>query len=104
MKYLMSKPKPHNKESLNKNALTTKSKKDKTKLLKHIYNSKKWKELRKKHIDEHPLCECCGDIATQVHHIIPFSNGKSEKEIKKLAYDPDNLVSLCKSCHLKKHD
>lgn len=100
----MSKPKPHNKESLNKNALTTKSKKDKTKLLRHIYNSKKWKELRNKYINEHPICECCGKDATQVHHKTPFSTGKSVAEIKKLAYDNNNLVSLCKHCHIKKHN
>lgn len=99
----MSKPKPHNKESLNKNAFNAKSKKDKTKLLRHIYNSKKWKKLRNEYIKQHNKCECCGDDATQVHHKIPFSKGKSKKEIEKLAYDYENLVALCKHCHIKKH-
>ena len=99
----MSKPKPHNKESLNKNALTTKSKHDKTKLLRHIYKSKKWKTIRNEYIAEHPQCECCGETATQVHHIKPFSQGKSKHEIEKLAYDRDNLMSLCKHCHKHKH-
>ena len=100
----MSKPKPHNKESLNKSAFATKSKKDKTKLLRHIYNSKKWKSLRNDYISEHPYCECCGSDATQVHHIISFSSGHSKHEIEKLAYDYNNLMSLCKHCHKGKHN
>lgn len=100
----MGKIKPHNREQLNKNAFKTKSKKDKSKLYRHIYNSKKWKDLRKKYIDEHPTCECCGKEAEQVHHIKKFSTGKNKKEIEKLAYDYNNLMSLCKHCHVSKHN
>lgn len=88
---------------LHKSAQATRSKKSKQRLLKHIYNSKKWKELRAQYISDHPLCECCGEPAVQVHHIKSFSTGKSKKEIEKLAYDPNNLMSLCKHCHISKH-
>lgn len=93
----------NNKENLNPKAYKTKSQKDKTKFLRHIYNSKKWKSIRKLYITNNPLCECCGNIATQVHHKIRFSTGKSHKEIEKLAYDYDNLMSLCNHCHINKH-
>lgn len=100
----MSKPKPHNKESLNKNALTTRSKKDKRRFLSHIYGSKKWKTLRSEYISEHPICEECKEKqATQVHHIKKFSDGKSKREIEKLAYNKKNLMALCEECHKKKH-
>lgn len=75
----------------------------KSKFLRHIYNSKKWKTLRNEYIRDHKYCEICGEIATQVHHIIPFSTGETEDEIKEYAYDPDNLIALCCHCHISKH-
>ena len=95
--------KPLNKNNLNEKALYASKNKEKRNFLRHIYNSKKWKELRKLYISEHPKCEICGADACQVHHIKRFSLGKSKKEIEQLAYDYNNLMSLCKHCHLSKH-
>ena len=49
-------------------------------------------------------CVVCGKPATQVHHIIRFSTGKSHKQIEKLAYDWNNLMAVCSSCHKNHHN
>ena len=96
--------KPLNKNNLTKKALSASKGKDKKKFLRHIYNSKKWKEIRNEYISEHPTCECCHfELATQVHHIKRFSAGKNKKEIEMLAYDINNLMALCSHCHISKH-
>lgn len=57
--------------------------------------SSKWRSVRKKHVDEHPECFVCRKKRTiQVHHLIPFYLAPS------LELDPENLVSLCRRCHL----
>ncbi len=93
----------NNKEDLNPKAFRTKGQKDKSRFLRHIYNSKHWKTLRKEYLQSFPLCECCGAEATQVHHKKRFSSGKSHKEIEKLAYDWNNLMSVCNRCHKNAH-
>ena len=69
-----------------------------------IYNSKQWKNLRNSYIAEHPLCERCEQMgkvtsAEAVHHKIPFLSGFTQAEIENLAYDWDNLMSVCNACH-----
>jgi 5-methylcytosine-specific restriction protein A len=59
-----------------------------------------WKRIRDRYIREHPLCERCLEegrvtIAEEVHHILPLSRGGTSS--------PDNLMSLCRSCHNKIH-
>lgn len=74
-----------------------------------IYNTKRWKDLRNLMIQEHPLCQDClenGRLtpAEEVHHAIsPFRKGLSPEEKERLAFDPENLVCLCKECHIKRH-
>ena len=56
----------------------------------------KWRKLRKRFLDAHPLCEQCRlqgkyTMATEVHHIKPLSEGGTNDEV--------NLMPLCKSCH-----
>jgi 5-methylcytosine-specific restriction protein A len=61
---------------------------------KRVYNSNRWRYLRRKQLSLNPLCQVCGELATEVHHVIPLAaNGK--------AYDLDNLKSICTSCHSK---
>ena len=57
-----------------------------------------WWRLRHYHLKANPLCEFCkkqGRLtrATIVDHIVPFRNNPS------LRLDPNNLQSLCKTCH-----
>ena len=59
-----------------------------------------WVHIRKQYVNTHPFCEKClgqGYIVPveHVHHIIPLSEGGTN--------EPDNLMSLCKSCHSSIH-
>lgn len=48
------------------------------------------------YLRQHPRCEKCGsDVACEVHHIKPVVYGGDNS--------PDNLMTLCYSCHLKEH-
>ena len=47
------------------------------------------------------ICELCGDIATDVHHIVPKSICANRG-----ITDPDgikNLIGLCRPCHSEAH-
>ena len=81
-----------------------------------IYNSREWKELRIAKLRANPLCEQCikdgeavgilgGYIrsATCVHHIVPIETARTKEEMRRLAFDWNNLMSLCKSCHARIH-
>jgi 5-methylcytosine-specific restriction protein A len=55
-----------------------------------------WKKIRTRYIKANPLCEeCLGHgryaPATEVHHIIPLSEGGT--------HDEGNLAALCHACH-----
>ena len=68
-----------------------------------IYQSVRWKKLRQVKLMANPLCEICLQRnkivpAVDVHHINSFIN-YSGKQMKYMAYDFNNLLSLCKECH-----
>ena len=63
-----------------------------------LYNTQRWRDLRIGYLIAHPFCEECGRIATIVHHMTPH-NGDVD-----LFHDPNNLESLCPSCHAMAHD
>lgn len=72
------------------------------------YNTKQWKNLRNYYIRRNPLCEIClskGIVkpANEVHHRIPFLNGKTDEERYELLTNEDNLQSLCYECHDEVH-
>lgn len=74
-----------------------------------IYNSERWRKLRAWKFICNPLCEECethGIItpAEDVHHKKSFMSVDDPNERLRLAYDVDNLQSLCKKCHQKKHN
>lgn len=51
-----------------------------------------WREVRRQHLQKHPVCELCGSSEKiEVHHIFPV-NIAPEKEL-----DADNLITLCES-------
>lgn len=59
-----------------------------------------WSRIRERYVKSHPLCEEClkegrYTPVEEVHHILPLSVGGTN--------DFNNLMSLCRSCHLKKH-
>ncbi len=73
------------------------------------YGNKKYKNLRDWYMSTHVLCQDClfngrSVPATQLHHIIPFSQGKTEDERMYLLMDWEhNFVALCDECHDKRH-
>ena len=74
-----------------------------------FYNTTIWINLRRRWLRDHPFCFTCNrenrtTLATDVHHLQPFLNGKTEEEQWKLFTDEDNLVSLCDRCHHLVHN
>ena len=73
-----------------------------------IYNTNRWHKLRAGKLMQSPLCEVClskGVItpAFHIHHIDSFMNYEGMKR-KEVAYNPDNLMSICEQCHNKLHN
>lgn len=73
-----------------------------------FYQDRRWKKLRHWQITNHPLCHDCmlegrSVPAEEAHHIKPFSQGKTMEEKFELLLNPNNIVSLCKKCHDKRH-
>jgi hypothetical protein len=56
-----------------------------------IYRSKRWRILRDCYLTHHPLCSC-GEIATDVHHLVDLADGGQP-------YAWANLSAMCKRCH-----
>jgi 5-methylcytosine-specific restriction protein A len=74
-----------------------------------IYNSREWKELRIQKLRANPLCERCEQqgfarSAHSVHHITPIETAATMGEMRRLAFNPANLMSLCDECHHKIHE
>jgi 5-methylcytosine-specific restriction protein A len=66
--------------------------------LRHLYASKRWKELRLRQLAKEPLCWMCQALdritpATVVDHYIPHRGDVV------LFWRADNLRSTCKCCH-----
>ena len=73
-----------------------------------IYNSKEWKELRIAKLRANPLCEEClkeGIVTSArcVHHVVPIETARTKDEMKRLAFDVNNLRALCFACHARIH-
>lgn len=70
---------------------------------KHFYNGTKWKQLREFILSrDNYLCQDCYKNkvitgAEEVHHILEISIDWDRR------YDEDNLISLCKKCHSRRH-
>ncbi len=74
-----------------------------------IYNSERWRRLRAWKFANDPLCEMClkeGHTvpAEDIHHVVSFMSADDIEQRQFLAYDYDNLMSLCKRCHQKIHN
>lgn len=61
-------------------------------------NRKLWLSLKSKKLYEQQVCEICGkEYNLEVHHILPRSSNPE------LSLDYENLMILCKECHIKIH-
>lgn len=73
-------------------------------LYKQLIHSRRWLKKRTAYIKEHPLCENCGKLAEEVHHIRPLNEFRNDPHMMEMmCFDDDNLQSLCKECHLQAH-
>ena len=62
---------------------------------KEFYNSRSWKDARRKRLTDHPVCEHCGrEWSRHVHHVIPLSKCTLAQKT-----DQDNLRAVCIPCH-----
>lgn len=94
---------------LRHNRRPTKSKTINRQARQKIYQTKQWQKLRLAKLVESPLCEDClerGAIveAIDVHHIVSFMTVEDDVARYNLAFDYNNLRSLCKQCHQKRHN
>jgi 5-methylcytosine-specific restriction enzyme A len=65
---------------------------------KRIYNSKRWRGVRRAVLRANPWCSTpdCGALAVHVDHLIPLGQWQGDP------FDRSNLVGLCKPCHSRK--
>lgn len=75
---------------------------------KKVYSSVRWRRLRALKFANNPLCELCekkGIVsgAEDIHHITSFMVDDPDERYW-LAYDYNNLMSLCKQCHQNIHN
>ena len=74
-----------------------------------LLNSPRWAEVKRIVWQRAGgLCERCkreGFITAGVdcHHIKPVESAKTEEEMRRLAYDVNNIELLCVPCHIKTH-
>lgn len=64
----------------------------------NYYSTAEWKRLRLNQLTKAPFCHFCAQLqirspATVADHITPHKGNKE------LFFDPNNLQSLCKTCH-----
>lgn len=67
-----------------------------------FYNGAPWRRVKASKLRQDPLCEDCLTRgltvpATHVHHVL------ERKDRPELAFDPENLQSLCAGCHSREH-
>ena len=81
-----------------------------------MLNDKRWMETKRVvWARAEGLCEWCkrDGIAERgvpyitpgvdCHHIVPFESAKTQAEMERLCYDPNNCVLLCIPCHQRVH-
>ena len=63
-----------------------------------IYNSARWQAARREVLRRDGYtCRVCGARAEEVHHVTELTPGNVGDD--RIAYDPANLVALCRDCH-----
>lgn len=69
---------------------------------KKFYKSKEWTNAREYIFNKyHGLCVECGKPGEEVHHIIWLT--PKNINIPEITLGEDNLVLLCRNCHMAKH-
>jgi len=73
-----------------------------------IMASQEWQTLRQKWLEDHPYCERCKAVgltrkADVVHHVKPIESAHTENGYMELAFNEDNLLSVCNYHHALIH-
>ena len=73
-----------------------------------LLNSKRWRELRARYREAHPLCERClaerrVSPTVDIHHREPVESAKTDYDMQRLCFDWNNLQALCIRCHVEVH-
>lgn len=72
-----------------------------------FYNSVEWRQLRDwvmaRDNYECQMCKAEGRVTTQTDSVLEVDHIKELEFHPELALDPDNLRTLCKDCHNKRH-
>ncbi|MCT3349598.1 HNH endonuclease [Lacticaseibacillus paracasei] len=73
----------------------------------HFYRSPEWKALREQVLErDHYECQWCkaeGRVTTGNDMTLEIDHIKTLEERPDLALEPDNLRTLCRDCHNKRH-
>ena len=73
-----------------------------------FYGSTVWRNLRKSILErdnyECQWCKAEGKLTIQYDSVLEVDHIKELEQYPELAYEPDNLRTLCKDCHNKRHD
>ena len=86
-----------------RHSASTRRKTESRKLRQSVYCTERWKRMRIGYLMQHPVCELCErrgivTLAVDVHHIRSFQLSRGD-EMLFHAYNPANLMALCKHCH-----
>lgn len=68
---------------------------------KHLYNTSRWKKLRKQFLQEHPLCVEC-KFKGAIKAAIVVDHIEAHKGDEGLFWNQSNWQPLCKECHDRK--
>ncbi|EHV2899326.1 HNH endonuclease [Enterococcus faecalis] len=72
-----------------------------------FYSSSEWRRLRQQCLErDHYECQWCkeqGKLTTQYDSILEVDHIKELEHYPQYALDIDNLRTLCKDCHNKRH-
>ncbi len=79
-----------------------------TKAYQRLIQSVHWIRLRRQVLQVRPLCADCleegvATAACEVHHIVPVETAVDEAGMRRLMFNPGNLVPLCHECHVRRH-
>lgn len=69
-----------------------------------IKNDPRWKRVRLEALDrdDHACVICGGTEGLEVDHITPLADALDPEHFEALAFDLDNLQTLCKTHHIEK--
>lgn len=73
-----------------------------------LITRREWHKMSRMQLIRQPYCERClkrgiRTEAVEVHHIHPVQDALSDDDKFRLMFDPHNLMSVCRQCHVELH-